>query len=349
MNQQPKVVALIPAHDEEKNITEAVKHLQDQTIGCNVIVVCDNCKDNTKNIAESLGASIFESAKNIHRKSGALNQVLSQVLDKYDIILVQDADTTIASDVIEIGLEELGKDSKLGAICSKAGVKDIHPKSMREELWWRLQRIEYATFDTSRVETRGAIKVIHGMAAMYRSKALLDVKRKWGRIYDEHNITEDYELTVCLKELGWKVTACLEMKAFTKVPTTFKELWIQRVRWFRGGVDVLRTHGLNRVTGYEYVQHLLFAILTMINVTIIAGVSYAIYSGQGLQIQPLFYAVIAITTIDGLYRLRYVENLRLKEILIRLLVFPFSLYMLIYQAEQLWAYWLSFRKSNQRW
>lgn len=349
IDNKTNVAALIPAHNEAECILAAIDNLQRQTVGCDVFVVCDNCCDNTKSLAESKGVAVIETIANTHKKSGALNQALSQILEKYDFVLVQDADTTVSANLIQLGLDKLQQDYQLGAVCSKAGIKNISTTSWLEELLWRLQRIEYATFDSSRIETRNVIKVVHGMAAIYRSKALKTVMARWGRIYDEHNITEDYELTVCLKELGWKVTANLDMKAWTEVPTTFKELWTQRVRWFRGGVDVLRAHGLNNITAHEFIQHFLFMVLTAINAIIITTLGYSIYSGRSMQIQPLFYWVIAVTTLDGLYRLRYVENLHAKDVLIRLLVLPFSLYMLIYQAEQLWAYWLSITKTNQEW
>lgn len=342
------VLLVIPAHNEAQNIVACLRGAQDQTIPVDILVVSDNCSDNTAAIARSMGICVFETVNNTHRKAGALNQALYQFVDKYDYILIQDADTTIDPRLLSVALDEM-EDCELGAVCSKAGIKDISPATWSEELLWRLQRIEYAIFDSSRIETLGAIRVIHGMAAMYRSKALLTVKNKWGRIYDENNITEDYELTVCLRELGWKTTTCMNMKAWTAVPLTLMELWIQRVRWFRGGVDVLRTHDLNHVTLHEFGQHLLFILLTTLNLIIMGCLGYLLVSGSALDVHPLFYLVVAVTTLDGMYRLGYIENLHPKEIIIRLSVLPFSIYMMLYQAQQIWAYWLSLRKSNQGW
>lgn len=344
-----KSLILIPAHNEENNIEASISGAQKQTVHADLIVICDNCTDNTEQITKNMRGKIFKTINNTHKKSGALNQALKKFMNNYDYILIQDADTTIAPNLLSIAINQLSNDNKLGAVCSKAGVKNITPTTWSEELWWRFQRIEYGIFDSSRIETLGNIKVLHGMATVYRTKALNDVFKKFGRVYDEKNITEDYELTICIKELKWEVTANLSMGAWTSVPTKFKELWIQRIRWFRGGIDVLRTHGLNRVTAIEFVQHGLFMILTTLNLFIMSMLCYMIYIGEAMSIHPLFYVVLAITTLDGLYRLRYVQNLHPKEIIIRIGIVPFSLYMQLYQAQQLWAYWLSLRNTKQRW
>jgi biofilm PGA synthesis N-glycosyltransferase PgaC len=344
-----KAIIIIPAYNEASCIAACITCAKNQSYHADVVVVCDNCTDNTAEIARSIGVDVFETVGNKNRKAGALNQALDKYLHEYEYVLIQDADTIIASDLLEIAIRELDKDPKAGAVCSKAGVKDIIPATWIEEMWWRFQRIEYGIFDSSRIETLGTIKVLHGMATVYRVRILEEVKKKWNRIYDENNITEDYELTVCIKEFGWRVTACLEMHAWTDVPLSFSELWTQRVRWFRGGVDVLRTHGLNRITVYEFLQHAMFLVLTTLNVVIMYALGYLLISGGSLSIHPLFWLVIGVTTLDGLYRLRYVENLHAKEIALRLAVIPFSLYQQIYQAEQLWAYCLSLKKSNQRW
>lgn len=340
-----RTITLIPSHNEARNIESCLNGVWAQTAPTDILVVCDNCTDNTVDIVKSIGAEVFETVENKHKKAGALNQALDRVINNYDFIVVQDADTVIDPKMVSLALNEMGKDPKLGAICSKAGVKDVVPATWFEEILWRMQRIEYGQYDSSRIETIGAIKVIHGMAAVYRTKALLDVKKKWGRIYDEHNLTEDFELTICLKEIGWKTSACLEMRAWTSVPLNIWDLWTQRVRWFRGGVDVLGTHGWNNITAWEFVNHGLFIIMAIINFAVI----YSLVTGGVANLHPLFFVVMSVMILDSLYRLRYVESLHLKEVLLCVSIVPFGLYLLFYQVQQIWAYGLSLMKSNQGW
>jgi cellulose synthase/poly-beta-1,6-N-acetylglucosamine synthase-like glycosyltransferase len=65
---------------------------------------------------------------------------------------------------------------------------------------------------------------------------------------------------------GWKTTANLEMKAWTEVPLSLKELWKQRLRWLRGGVDALREIGWNKATKKDILGHFLFVFLSSVQV-----------------------------------------------------------------------------------
>lgn len=94
---QSRVVALVPAHDEEAQIGAALAALSRQTRRPDlVVVVCDNCTDRTAPIARRSGAAVLVTEGNRDKKAGALNQALSRVLpllDDDDVILVQDADS----------------------------------------------------------------------------------------------------------------------------------------------------------------------------------------------------------------------------------------------------------------
>src|SRR5262245_49130427 len=75
------VVALIPAHNEEDQIEQAIRSLHEQSSTPDVlVVVADNCTDGTARVAEAAGAYVFESVGNRHKKAGALNQVLGLLL-----------------------------------------------------------------------------------------------------------------------------------------------------------------------------------------------------------------------------------------------------------------------------
>jgi cellulose synthase/poly-beta-1,6-N-acetylglucosamine synthase-like glycosyltransferase len=93
------VIALIPAYNEEEQIADAIRSLQEHVAPPDMIVVCaDNCTDNTADIAEAAGAYVFETVGNEHKKAGALNQALDRVLPALhdeDAILVMDADSIL--------------------------------------------------------------------------------------------------------------------------------------------------------------------------------------------------------------------------------------------------------------
>ena len=75
------VVALVPAHNEEREIEAAIRSLREQEASPDLIVViADNCTDGTAQKAEAAGVFVFETRGNVHKKAGALNQVLDLLL-----------------------------------------------------------------------------------------------------------------------------------------------------------------------------------------------------------------------------------------------------------------------------
>jgi len=360
-----KIVALVPSHDEEETIGQAIQRLADQSVKVDIVVICDNCKDETESVARSLQGrypqlQVMATKDNETKKAGALNQALEIIVkeSKYEFVLVQDADTILDPKLAEEGIAVLENNPKLAAVCSRAGVLDPEPGKFN---WWnlfiwRLQKFEYSTFDASRVETLGHIKVIHGMAAVYRLSAMIKVAeyraKRWGRrtIYDETNIIEDFELTLCFKESGFNVTASMDMLAWTSVPMTLKELFKQRLRWIGGSIDALRQHGLNRVTFSEYWQHLQFTVLTIVSWLIVAYLAIMIYFyGDKLTFNWLTFGVIGYYTLFNIYRLRYVQRLDVIDVIMVLIYLPNSLYHLLHQYELARAYWLTLTSAKKGW
>jgi cellulose synthase/poly-beta-1,6-N-acetylglucosamine synthase-like glycosyltransferase len=71
----PRITVLIPAPDESEWITATLAGLRRQTLPPNrVIVVADNCSDDTVALARAAGAEVYETVGNRDKKAGALNQ-----------------------------------------------------------------------------------------------------------------------------------------------------------------------------------------------------------------------------------------------------------------------------------
>src|SRR4029453_19120418 len=69
----------------------------------------------------------------------------------------------------------------------------------------------------------------------------------WG-VYNPPTGTEDYELTLCLRRLGYRPLAPANCGVITDVMDTLTKWHGQRVRWYWGAMTNLRQHGLNRIT-----------------------------------------------------------------------------------------------------
>lgn len=299
-----------------------------------------------------------ETKDNGFKKAGALNiayRLLGDELNRYDFILSMDGDTFLSPDVAEQGLEEFLLDESLGAVCSRAGVIEMKTDSFFEKLLYYQQRVEYAEFDRSRISQHKRIKVAHGMCTMYKVAAIKAVMKKrieQGKLdclpYDVHNITEDYELTVCIKECGFNVAVGLGMLAWTDIPLRIKDLWTQRIRWLRGGLDTLHQHGWNEATRKDILNAGFFWVMLIFQ-GILLG--YAVKS----LIEGVFYLnntvllVMALMYVDCVYTLRYVRGLCKWDCAVRMTFLPQLLYAWLTIFEQLYAYYLFLFKKDQRW
>jgi len=347
---KPNIVVIVPAHNEESVIEKTIYDLLNQTLPVNIIVVADNCTDKTvplvKKMQESYpGVALIETVNNTHRKAGAINQALKTLVSKdIDAVLLMDADTRIDSKAVEEGWKTLETNPQLAAVCSRAGTLEYQGYNPWEYLLYKLQKLEYSGFDSQRVETLDRIKVVHGTAALHRWRALQQVG-----FYDEGNLVEDYELTIHYKEKGWKVTVDLDMKAWTDVPLSLKALWKQRLRWLRGGVDSLREHGWNKATRGDILNHFLFIVLTVFQTYLLALIFVMLSKNIPWRMSPWLIGVISLGYLDGIYRLKYVQNLKVDDVVIRISLIPELLYSWFQAVAMLYAYCLSFAKINQNW
>src|SRR5688572_8962002 len=74
----PSITVLVPAHDEGHQILATLEGLRQQTLRPDrVVVVADNCSDDTASLARMAGAEVYETVGNQHKKAGALNQAWS--------------------------------------------------------------------------------------------------------------------------------------------------------------------------------------------------------------------------------------------------------------------------------
>jgi cellulose synthase/poly-beta-1,6-N-acetylglucosamine synthase-like glycosyltransferase len=240
---------------------------------------------------------LFKSKNNKYKKAGVLNQLF----DKYfnimgEYILIMDADTIVHHRAIEEAVNYLKDNVRDGVVCSKAGIIKNSNNFM-----WNIQNIEYGRFDTDRIETKGFCMVAHGMFSMYRKDVLSEVKKR-GYIYDLNCITEDYELTLAVKNLGYKIGNCLKIKAYTEVPLTIKEYWTQRIRWMTGGLNALSKYSFNKYTARDKLGHVLFIILFLTQMFLIISSVINRWSPIGFGV----FMILGISLINALLRYKHV-------------------------------------------
>jgi cellulose synthase/poly-beta-1,6-N-acetylglucosamine synthase-like glycosyltransferase len=345
----PQLLAIVPAHNEQKIIANTIVDLLNQSLGISILIVADNCSDDTVSIVKEFerqypNVKLMETVDNNKKKAGAVNQAITAIGNyPLDAILLMDADTRIDVYAVERAWNTLSSDRTLAAVCSKAGVLPYEGKNLFEWFLYYLQRLEYSLFDSQRVETLGCIKVVHGMAALHRWSSILEVGG-----FDDDNLVEDYDLTIRYKEAGYNVTIELEMKAWTEVPVKLRDWWKQRLRWNRGGVDTLKKHGWNVVTKNHIIQHYVMNIITIFQWVFLIMFVALLFRG-GLLMHGLVLIITLLSMSSSIYRLKYLEERNVLDYVFRLLLIPELLYGILQTSNQYHAYYNFLTNKKQSW
>jgi poly-beta-1,6-N-acetyl-D-glucosamine synthase len=250
-----RVTVLIPAHNERDQIAGTIAALRRQTRQPDeVVVVADNCSDETAAIAAEAGAEVFTTVGNTGRKAGAINQALVQFLPEAsgdDCVLVMDADTELSARWIETATRELQANPRAAVGGTYLG-KEETPSLVRQlqlNEFTRASRLQYRKRST-------AVWCLSGTGTMARASMLREIAAsrgsvlpgRRGDVYDPDSCTEDFELTLAVRSLGYSCVIPRGCESRTEVMPTVQSWFNQRLRWQHGTLESLRDYGFTRVT-----------------------------------------------------------------------------------------------------
>lgn len=243
---EKRIVAIIPTYKPKTTTYNLVQSLVRWHDNVQVIVVDDLTPFDTKasvHILEKIRL-LTQTNPNVKLlrtpskqfKASALNfglaDIENQIL-KPDAVVTFDDDVIITRQTIPNLIKTLYAREKIGVVCSLCLVKN-----KKKNFLTRLQSLEYHGFNITKIGDNGFIHgplVMQGMLSVFRYEAIKQVNG-----FAPDNLIEDYDITVRIKNQGWKTAIAPDAIAWTYVPETIKELWKQRIRWSYGGIIVVR-------------------------------------------------------------------------------------------------------------
>ncbi len=257
------IVVVIPARDEGAALADTLRSIARQTLNPDrVVVVVNNSTDDTKDIAKEFASVRDEMPTDVlempgfnrHRKAGALNYGIRYLLrdgllpPEILFLLVMDGDTELDPHFLKRARRVLERDRSLGGVSAACLGKPIQGETPWSSLLLLFQKIEYSRFASTRL--RRNVHTMSGAGSFYRVTALNELLCQRSDVFEEResNLVEDYETTLALKTLGWRVTSNQGCIAYTDLMPSLHMLLAQRVRWVRGTVDEWRRYGLCRQT-----------------------------------------------------------------------------------------------------
>jgi len=355
----PLVVAIIPAHNEQDQILGSIASLRSQTRPPDeIIVVVNNCTDDTEYIAFAAGVSVVESVSP-DGKAGALNDLFDLIMPMLaddDPLLVMDADTVLTERFIEATVTTLFGPSKKQI----AGVGGIF---LADDAPWnlvrQLQANEYVRYQRRLSRRRGRALVLTGTGTVFKAGFLREVRqaRRDGRmpdladtggVYDISALTEDNELTICAKEMGYRVVSPKDCTVKTAMMPTLASLYRQRLRWQRGALENLIAHGLNRHTAPYAIRQVLTYLgvlflpfyLWTLAIALIVQSSLNFFQPLWVGVAVLYIAEQTFSVRKGGWRAVLVSLAVLPEIFMNVflhVVYVISAYGALFATDEQWG------------
>lgn len=230
----PSFDIVVPAHNEAAGIASTVKSLlalewpQDKR---RVVVVADNCSDDTARLAREAGAVVLERASATHKGKGYALQYAFDRLEG-DAVVVVDADTRVTPNLLIAFAARLAK----GAQACQAfyGVDNSQAS-------WRttLMAIAFAMFHRVRGRGRENLRLSCGLKGngMCFTKALLQKVP-----HDAFSVVEDLEFGIRLGKAGERVWYVDEAQVYGEMVSSEQASRSQRVRWEGGRQAMVRAH-----------------------------------------------------------------------------------------------------------
>ncbi len=226
---QPGISVLIPAYNEEVVIRRTLRTiLKSDYENFEVILIDDGSTDNTIKIAEKFNIKIINGKHN--GKSEALN--LGMKFAKFDFIVTLDADTLVDKNFLKEIINPFSDDN----VGATNGIAFIRPLNIIEHF----QAVEFYFNNLirnsfSKVFNNGIW--FFGAAACFRKSVLEDLNG-----FSTKVLTEDMDISLRIFEHGFKVLTVETSYYHTRAAKNLKELFVQRMRWFFGGLQCMRLH-----------------------------------------------------------------------------------------------------------
>ncbi len=235
---------IIAARNESAVIANLIKSIKAQDYPSeliDVIVIADNCTDNTAEISRMNGAIVYERFDNqLVGKGYALDFAFQKITTDYgdytayDGYFIFDADNIIAKNYVS----EMNKtfDQGYRVITSYRNSKNFDTNWITSGYSiWFCREAKYLNNPRMLLKTSCAVS---GTGYLVNSEIIKKYKG-----WKCNLLTEDIQFSVVNILDGEKIGYCSNAMFYDEQPETFKQSWHQRMRWSKGFYQVMFKYG----------------------------------------------------------------------------------------------------------
>ena len=237
MDQRSRLAIVMPAHDEESIIATALRAVIPQLNQSDrLIVIADNCSDQTGSIAAAEGAEVIVRSDSIRRGKGyALDFGVRHLeRDAPEIVVIVDADCLVTP----------GSLDHLARACTRTArpVQALYLMQAPEGASPLMRIAEFAGALKNRVRPLGLRRMglpcqLMGTGMAFPWRTISTANLATG------HIVEDLKLGIDLARDGTPPLFCPEAMVTSKFPVSNEGIKSQRTRWEHGHLGVILSDG----------------------------------------------------------------------------------------------------------
>lgn len=229
---------LVPAHNEALGIGRTIASLQAINYPAarrRIIVLADNCSDDTARIARARGAEVMERHDAERRGKGqalhyAIDRLLAESPDAWDALVVIDADTQVSDNLLEVASAHLVRGAEVVQALYRPRVAALSPTAV-------ITDVAFAAFHLVRSGARerfGLSCGLRGNGMVFTRSVLRDVP------HQAFTRTEDLEFGILLGLYGVRVVFAGQTVVYGDMPDAAAVVTQQRERWIGGRFALAR-------------------------------------------------------------------------------------------------------------
>ncbi len=318
-----KFAVIVPAHNEAARLGDLLDSLARQAYPpekCQIIVVADNCTDDTASIASARGAQVVERHDTVNRGKGyALAAGLERLEADASAVIFVDGDCTIS----ENALATFDSDLTLGARAIQCRYEmAIEAGSATGAA----RRLALALVHAVRPLAKERLRASTGLkgSGMCFDRALVDALG-----WRNHGLAEDIEQHIALLRVGERVVYEYDVLVLGSAPTRLADAREQHERWEAGRITAARQHGVplliegikqRSIAMVDAAIEVIVPPLSVLGAALVGATLMAIvFGGKPAVIAILIsWISIALYVLAGLAR----ANLRLSEVAAMVITLP---------------------------
>jgi cellulose synthase/poly-beta-1,6-N-acetylglucosamine synthase-like glycosyltransferase len=228
-----RVAVLVPAHNESSNVLPTIQCLKSQ-LGPrdSLLVIADNCVDDTATLARSAGAQVIERRNSELRGKGYALAFGVDYLraDPPDVVLVVDADCVVTDGAVAC----------IAQHCQATGkpVQMLNLMSAGADAGLKLRVLEFAMLMKNLVRPLGSFRLGGACHLMGTGMALPWSLMSVAKLATGH-ITEDMKLGVDLAVAGFAPQFLPQVRVSSAFPMDTGVAKVQKSRWEHGHLATL--------------------------------------------------------------------------------------------------------------